>query len=762
MSFSLFQLVPAVYRLRDGQIAATMQLLTPDEQKELSSLQGSSSPLTADQQAQLNALTAKSTRGPLESLLMVIDEQLENFAADLDQLYDDQFIETCAPWVIPYIGDLIGYRSIKGIAATVDEPRSEVANTISMRRRKGTVLVLEQLARDVTGWGAHAKEFFLALGATQYVKCLRLGSHYAPDVRGWKPRAFRNSAFSTMARTVDVHNPVSPGLPRFNLPNIGLFLWSLDAVSVTNGMPAQAATGSGLVPECYRFSSLGYDTPLFHAAVYQGEQITAAATEVNVPDFLTRHELCADLKKGVGASYYGNGASLSLVLNGQLLNPYQIQVCDLSGADGAWNNLPAGGSLYAAAVDPQLGRVALAPSTSGAAQTLSVSYHYGFNGDMSGGEYERADGFTVTNADAVFPYPDTDSTPRYNNLQQAITFVAAQTATLPQVALEITSSATFAPNASSATYVLPSGPLVVDVPDKTTVEIRAKDGCRPTLLLGAEIQASGGLLSTLTVNGLLIAAAPQLTPASANAEALLVVPADRPTGAANQLPTLNILHTTLVPGWSIDSSGHPTQADAPALKVETNGGGISLTRSITGPIHAPELVQITLTDSILDATDATLVAYAALDGVSGGAPLTLTGCTVVGKVHAQELALVSNSIVWAEASSGWLSGLVADRQQAGCVRFSFIPINSITPRRFECVERALAGPAPVFISFRYGQPAYLKLIASTPDAIRRGADDEGEMGAFHFLLAPLREQDLEIRLEEYTPVGLNPGLVYQT
>ncbi|MFZ0793974.1 MAG: hypothetical protein WAM65_09400 [Candidatus Korobacteraceae bacterium] len=214
MSFSLFEVIPAVYRLRDGQIAATMQLLTAAEQTELVSLQTSSTPLTTDQQALLNALTAKSTRGPLESLLMVIDEQLQNFAADLNQLYNNQFIETCAPWVIPYIGDLIGYQSIKGIAASVDDPRSEVANTISMRRRKGTVLVLEQLARDVTGWGAHAEEFFLRLGATQYVKCVRLGNHYAPDVRGWKPRAFRNSAFSTMARKVDVHNPSSPGLPR--------------------------------------------------------------------------------------------------------------------------------------------------------------------------------------------------------------------------------------------------------------------------------------------------------------------------------------------------------------------------------------------------------------------------------------------------------------------------------------------------------------------------------------------------------------------
>ena len=63
MSFSLFDLIPAVYRLRDGQIAATMQLLTPAEEGELTALQTSSTPLTADQQSLLNALTAKSTRG---------------------------------------------------------------------------------------------------------------------------------------------------------------------------------------------------------------------------------------------------------------------------------------------------------------------------------------------------------------------------------------------------------------------------------------------------------------------------------------------------------------------------------------------------------------------------------------------------------------------------------------------------------------------------------------------------------------------------
>ena len=104
---------------------------------------------------------------------MLVEEQLAVVADDITQLYDDQFIETCAPWVIPYIGDLIGYQSVRGIAPAIDNPRAEVAETISLRRRKGTVLVLEQLARDATGWGAHAVEFFQVLGDTQYMNHVR-------------------------------------------------------------------------------------------------------------------------------------------------------------------------------------------------------------------------------------------------------------------------------------------------------------------------------------------------------------------------------------------------------------------------------------------------------------------------------------------------------------------------------------------------------------------------------------------------------------
>src|SRR3954463_15575257 len=106
---------------------------------------------------------------PLRELIAVIAEQAAVVEESIEQLYDDQFIETCADWVAPYIGDVIGYRTLYGLTDKIGSPRAEVANTIAYRRRKGTASVLEQLARDVTGWDARVVEFFQRLATTQYM-----------------------------------------------------------------------------------------------------------------------------------------------------------------------------------------------------------------------------------------------------------------------------------------------------------------------------------------------------------------------------------------------------------------------------------------------------------------------------------------------------------------------------------------------------------------------------------------------------------------
>ena len=104
------------------------------------------------------------------------------------------------------------------------------------------------------------------------------------------------------------------------------------------------------------------------------------------------------------------------------------------------------------------------------------------------------------------------------------------------------------------------------------------------------------------------------------------------------------------------------------------------------------------------------------------------------------------------------------------------------PRRFHCqpdlvlqaVERRLSDlqqraeakasekerVRPRFTTQRYGNPGYGQLAGRCPQEIKRGADDESEMGAFHDLFQPQREANLRARLEEYSPAGANVGIIF--
>jgi hypothetical protein len=701
----LLNLLPALYRLRDAEVAAS---------------QG------------ISGTPANPAVGPLEALLTLVAEQLAIFSDDLDQLYDDQFIETCADWVIPYIGDLIGYQTVNGVAPAVASPRAEVAHTISFRRRKGTVLVLEQLARDVTGWGAHAVEFFQLLSGTQYMKHIRATSGGTPDLRDWHIPEYLNTGFDQTAHTIDVRN-IASGRGRSNIQNIGIFLWSLNAYNQPL-TPAPPVSGAA---QCFRFSPLGADMPLFTHAVSQGSQVNSAAQPINVPDRLHRRILCQDLQTGTGAAYYGPANSLALSINGTPLQPYQVKVANLSGVDGHWLNLPLANSAYAAAIDPELGRIALPPLAAGAAApTVQAAYYYGFNADMAGGPYSRVASFTASAKLPILRVPG-----KYPTIHAALAALTGQGV------VEIT---------DSNTYSEPAG-LTIPVNANQHIELRAADGQKPTLVLGAPITVTGGALGKVDINGLLITCPPP-------AAGTTVPPALVHVPTGTQLTHLGFTHCTLVPGWSLTSNAVPATPAQPALVVEQSGTAVVISKTITGSIRLNPLATISLADSFLDATIPTGVAYAALDGASAGGALTLTACTVIGKVHATLLSLVSDTIFESAlaASDTWPAALWADRRQQGCVRFSYLPATSIVPQPYESIFQATGTPEPCFYTLRYGQPEYGKLLTSTDDTIRRGANDGGEMGAFHFVLAPLREADLRVRLAEYLAVGMECGLLYAT
>src|SRR5215470_8343941 len=117
---------------------------------------------------------------PLRALLQVISEQVNVVEADIAQLYENWFVETCQDWAVPYIGDLVGYTPLFDIGepSGVQKPRAlareriliprrEVANTVRFRRRKGTLALLEDLAAAVAGWPARAVEYYRRLAITQ-------------------------------------------------------------------------------------------------------------------------------------------------------------------------------------------------------------------------------------------------------------------------------------------------------------------------------------------------------------------------------------------------------------------------------------------------------------------------------------------------------------------------------------------------------------------------------------------------------------------
>jgi hypothetical protein len=257
------------------------------------------------------------------------------------------------------------------------------------------------------------------------------------------------------------------------------------------------------------------------------------------------------------------------------------------------------------------------------------------------------------------------------------------------------------------------------------------------------LDVRGGERSVFSLNGLLVVG-----------EALHV-----PAAPGNQLADLRILHTTLVPGWSLAPDGAPQHGGEPGLDVDIAGVAVTIERTIVGALRVHASSTVSAKDSVVDANGLDGTAFSASDGASAGGALSLDGCTVVGKVHARLLPLVSNSLLLAKTApgDGWPTPVRAEQRQRGCVRFSWLPPTSRVPRRYRCLPQADGAPAPRMLSLRYGTPHYGRLSAMTDAAILRGADDEGEMGALHHLLAPLRTGNLRLRLDEYLRAGLESG-----
>jgi hypothetical protein len=699
---------------------------------------------------------------PLRALLSIVAGQAGVLEEDFAQLYDDQFIETCAAWVIPYIGDLVGYRALYGVTKQVGNPRAEVANTISYRRRKGTASMLEQLARDVTGWPARVVEFFQLLATTQYMNHLRPENFYAPDLRNGQRLQHLNTPFDTIAHTLDVRR-VARRRGRYNIPNVGLFLWRLRPYPITRGTARRIAEG------CYTFHPLGLDAPLFNPTQTEDE-ISHIAETVNVPEPLRRRPLYFELEAQRQAiadghspafaveqsAYFGKSPVLRIFkVSGAIVEipSPEILICDLSDPPAplpeTWRRPPSSKTYnqgepaqntlpITVAVDPVLGRMAFPLGTTLTNTIIEVNYSYGFSADIGGGQYARPE----------FPPPSPGATVSRNGQ----TLAAALAAVVPsqEHVIEIDNSSTI------------EGDVTITLVPGQRLTIGAKDEARPVINGAIIINAADD--AELTLDGLLIAKHIEIKD--------------------NDPMTLTLRDCTVRP-WVELQNGQPKPLVTPSISWQTAAAGrhLVLDNTITGSLVVATGVRVEIFDSIVDGLqDAANALVGIEEPTLEVGELTIYRSTVIGKIRAREIVHIENSLLTGTVNSG--------RRQKGCVRFSYLPTDSKTPRRYYCQPemaiRLAVGDAkkknpafsvsqenqlttevrsrvrPTFTGHYYSQPAYAQLHSSTPVEIRGGADDGSEMGVFHHLYQLRRETNLRERLDEYLRFGLEAGIFYVT
>jgi hypothetical protein len=742
---------------------------------------------------------------PLRALLSLLEQQRALVDADIQQLQENLFIETCDEWVIAYIADLVSNnllfdpsRSAAAETATslftdlvgkdLRPPvavriRADVAKTIHYRRRKATPAMLEELARDVTGWPAHVVEFFQLLGWTQFLEHQRPQCTWA-DLRSIDAMERLAGAFDQTMHTVDVRPPRQQD-GWHNIRNIGFFLWRLQSYPLVN-VPARPTT----VAWRYHFSPLGNPAPLFCRL---REETGSLVTEVDVSAPIRRTLFDKDLRDYAATTplppppvftrFYGafgidpadpsvaSETSIYVRLNGNGIDPaapnpppntFVAQV--VCRRLDPWPATQPVGKIVA--IDVGAGRLALGDGW-GTINSVDVSYWYGFASSLGGGTYDRRQWLEDPRA---FPAPPKHYVVRQNGPAGSF---ATLTAALAQWQSDAPTHAIVS-ILDNRTYALPAK---ITLPNGHSLAIESADRTRPLL------QTAGGALAidvsaiapnddqrtaVFTLNGVVL-------------EGFVHVVGD--------LGKLRLIHSTLVPGRQLDGNGNPIAPD-PSVSVEPlNGAGkpinlllrIEAAFSILGGLVVPQpCAGIWLLDCIVQGTAASPVAVSDPAG-KFAPPLVTERSTFLGSVQVKSLQ-ASEAIFTAPVT--------AQRTQQGCVRFSYVPPGSVTPRRFRCepdvaIANAIAaalqidpllplaaqqqigqdaqsGLVPSFTTTRYGQPAFAQLRLSCPVEIRTGAEDGSEMGAFCHLKQPQRESNLGVRLKEYLPFGLDPAVVYVT
>jgi hypothetical protein len=546
--------------------------------------------------------------------------------------------------------------------------------------------VLEELISDIAGWEGKVVEEFKRLARTRHSLDPRpasLAGQFSgtlpggvADLRRLHAAELTHTAFDEFHYTADVrqHSGVDG---RTNIPKLAFHLYRLSVYPVENAVPFDM--GDGLRFTC---DPSGRDIPLFMPGQRpENWDDWRSAQEWELPAPMTCRVMTYALPEAIQVYQAPNDPVL----------PADIVAGDLS----QW---PIGDPGKRLVIDPERGRLQFFGSPPAA---CTVTYHYGFSGEVGAGTYSRP---------AVEQRrPDSEVPPGGGQIDF--------TTLLNQGVTQIGDSATYGPIAGKR-----------QVSDLT---LQAANQQRPYI--------------RLTTNWVL------RTPSEADANLLLDglwLGSDGNFAVILQgdYEQVTIRQATFDPGGS-DVNDNPIWP-VPLIieaKVET----LIIDRSIMGRIATRNggLVEnLKVTDGILDATDASQTALQL-----ARSEVEMNRVTVFGQVDVNRL--------W--ASETLVTGVadVTDTQE-GCFRFSSAPKGSRLPRPYE--THILTDADPIFTSSRFGRPGYGQLSQTAPVALKRGAENSSEIGVFSSLHNPIKRDSLRTKIDEYMPFGLIPIFIEET
>ncbi len=656
-----------------------------------------------------------ATSGPLREMVDRIGAQLAVVRRSIDRMWQDQSIETCDDWVIPYIGELLGVQ-LPAVGQRVD-----VAKTIYFRRRKGTLPVLEEIATEFTGWDTRVVEFFRRVARTRHGLDPRAAPHSAEplvgrrtgtpqggiaNLRDFYGASRAQSAFDEFSHTVDLRR----GRGRTGwqgIPRLGVFLFRTRSF----GLDGVTAVADARRPREFTFDPTGREVPLYAASARTFGREWRSPEEHQLPVAIGRALLASALEE---------------------LVPDALRIYE-GGARVATSQI-AGDPRHAAQkylVDPARGRVRVPASTHRG--SLVVGYHYGFSSSLGAGGYDRrASGRPL---------------PAIGQVTEVSGGGAISIGT-PDPSRPVT------PRVASGTIAIADSRTYVHVPDVTIAEpgsagalvVVASNGQRPVLrpdratswpswkIVGTT--DARGRASRLVVDGLLISG-PTLELAGVFEEVILSTSTLDP-GAHS--PDREDRLALAVDGQILA----PTR-----LRVVGQIRRLVIDRCILGPIvvEGKEALveEMTLHDSLVQAVRASEPAISIDTG-----RLHVVRSTVLGpsRVHRLEAA---DSIFAGQVS-------VADHSD-GCMRFSAYPRGSFVPKPYECAH---VHDATLFASRSFGHATYAQLVPTADPRIAAGAEDGSEMGAFSREKVPLKRRTLLAKYREHAPIELEPIFIEVT